>query len=190
MKNALLFLFAFLTSAVLVGQDRKNNFFVRAEVGRAFTGSGDLPGQVYALEGGKYFTRHFKVGLGVNHGRMGRTSTSWVNTDARATGVDLTLYADLLRVGFFNLELGAGGVYRNWHWAYETGPNQNFYTDKLRLGPSSRGSFSEGGVGYTASVGMNFQVSPRVSASVRTTYQNDTNANNFITLRPGIIVSL
>jgi hypothetical protein len=189
MKNALLLLFAFLTSAVLLGQDRKNNFFVRAEVGHATTGSGDLPGQVYALEGGKYFTRHFKVGLGVNHARMADEKTGFY-AQSRATGVDLTLYADLLRIGFFNLELGAGGVYRNWHWTYETGPDQNFSTDKLRLGPSSRGSVSEGGVGYTASVGMNFQISPRVSASVRTTYQNDTNANNFITLRPGIIVNL
>jgi hypothetical protein len=190
MKNALLFLFAFLTSAALLGQDRKHNFFVRAEFGHATTGTGDLPGQVYALEGGKYFTKHFKVGLGVNHGRMGRTSIGWIHSKARATGVDLTLYADLLRIGFFNLEIGAGGVYRNWHWAYETGPDQYFYRDKLRLEPSSRGSFNEGGVGYTASLGMNFRLSPRVGASVRTTYQNDTNANNFITLRPGIIVTL
>lgn len=189
MKNALLFLSLFLASAVLFGQDRKNNFFVRAEAGYAHTGSGDLPGQVYALEGGKYFTRHFKVGLGVNHARMSAAKLGFDAT-SRATGVDLTLYADLLKVGFFNFEIGAGGVYRNWDWSYVTGPNQYLFVNELRLGPSSSGSYRESGVGYTVSLGMNFRFSPRLSGSVRTTYQNDTNANNFITLRPGLIFSL
>jgi len=190
MKNALLFLSVFLTSAVLFGQDRKPNFFVRAEFGHASTGTGDLPGQVYGLEAGKHFTKHFKAGLGVNFAHVDRTSTGWIHSDAKATGADLTLYADLLRVGFFNLELGGGGYYRTWHWTYETGPDQSLYRDKLRLGPASRGSFNEDGFGYTVSVGMNFRITPRVGASLRTTYQNDTNANNLITLRPGVIISL
>src|SRR4028118_308420 len=155
MKQYLLISIMLLSVLGVYSQDRENPYFLRVDAGHASTGTGDLPGYGFQAEVGKYFTKHIKAGAGFTYAKSFRNRENELLSNATAAGVDLTLYADLLRIGIFNLELGAGGYYRDWQWIYATGPRLSYYREPLRLGPSSYGTVHEQGVGYTVSVGMN-----------------------------------
>jgi hypothetical protein len=197
LTTAFLLLFVFFTID-LYGQENtspkklyssKRSNFVRLEGGYAYTGSGDVSGTTYNAEIGRQLLNRLSGALGVGYMSFRGNRDSDIIPNAKAISLDLHGYVDIFNDEEFDIEVGGGGFIRNWQWSYTTAPNVGLSVKGIYVAPGSSEELRYNSVGYSASIGVKAKIARNLKLTVRGVYQNDSQGDNALSARGGLIIT-
>jgi len=162
---------AFILNFSFSKAQEKNNY-LRLEMGRSFTGSGDLSGNGVGLEYSRQLTKADRLSAGIsvlNFSFVDDALPFISEQNNWAHGIEMTYYRSFLNTKKIQPEIGLGFYTRYWSWY------QKFqdYPDPVVTKITSKYS----SIGYTFSLGVNFKLAKKTCLNLRGNLQNDNNAD-------------
>jgi opacity protein-like surface antigen len=153
----------------------------------AYTGSGDISGTPYNAEVGRQLINRISPAIGVGYMRFRGNQDDVIVQDADALSLDLHGYVDIFNDEDLDIEVG-GGFYRYWQRGYATGPTIGLRVKGIHVASGSYEEIRYNSVGYSAAIGVKVKVTGNVKLSVRCVYQNDSQGDNALSARGGVIL--
>jgi hypothetical protein len=186
-KTTMLFLFFFASAAQSFAQSDEN-FWARVQAGYGLNGSGDRSGYVGNLSGGWYFQPRFKAGFGFGYaGFDNGVYEPAADNKARAVGLELNAFYNVVNAPWFKVEIGAGPHVQFWDWNYRAASNTTIFISgpDITILPGESVEFDETQLGYNASLGLIITPTKQLEFGIWGLHQNGLKGNNISTIRVG-----